>query len=222
MGQSNNAESWIWWDWVWDHTDDIGEAVRQHIELSALTMFYGILIAAPLSYIAFRWRRAYAPVIAVTGVFYTIPALALFAFLIPFTGLTRTTALLPLVSYTLFILVRNTVTGLESVPPEVVEASNGMGYSRLSRLLRVELPIAIPAIMAGIRIATVSTIGLVTVAGLIGQGGLGALIDDGLNRNFRTPLMVGLVLSAALAIAADLLLVGAQRMLTPWARKGRT
>jgi osmoprotectant transport system permease protein len=160
-------------------------------------------------------------VLAITGVLYTIPSLALFALLLPLTGLSRTTALIPLTLYTLLILVRNTVTGLDGVPPEVKDAATGMGYSPSRRLLRVELPLALPAIIAGIRIATVTIIGLVTVTALIGQGGLGALMLDGLQRAFRTPLTVGIVLSLALAVVADLLLVLALRLATPWQRAGR-
>jgi osmoprotectant transport system permease protein len=167
-----------------------------------------------------RYRRLYGPVLAITGVLYTIPSLALFGMLIPLTGLTSTTALIPLTAYTLLILVRNTVTGLDGVPADVKDAALGMGYSRTRQLLRVELPLALPAIIAGIRIATVTTIGLVAITALIGQGGLGALMYDGFQRDFRTPVTVGIVLSLALAIVADLLLVLAQRIATPWARAG--
>jgi len=149
----------------------------------------------------------------------TIPSLALFALLVPFTGLSPTTAEIGLVAYTLLILVRNVVAGLEGVPEEVREAASGMGYRPLGRLLRVELPLALPVIVAGIRIATVTTIGLVTVTGLIGVGGLGALIIEGINRDFRTPLVVGSVGSVALAVTADIGLAGAARLLSPWARR---
>lgn len=215
---ASGPRSWIWWDWVWDHTDDIYAALREHVTLTALAMWWGIVIAAPLAVLAARYRRSYPPILAATGVFYAIPSLALFGFLIPITGLSRTTALIPLVSYTLLILIRNFVAGLDSVPPEVTEAADGMGYGRTRRLLRVELPLAVPAIIAGVRIATVSTIGLVTVAALVGQGGLGRLILDGLRRDFSTPLVIGATLSALLALVADLALIGVQRLLTPWSR----
>ena len=140
--------------------------------------------------------------------------------MLPITGLSRATAVIPLAAYTLLILVRNIVTGLDGVPPEVKEAADGMGYSRTRRLLRVELPLALPAVFTGIRIATVTTIGLVTVTALIGQGGLGALMLDGFRRDFRTPLTVGIALSLALAVVADLLLVGVLRLVTPWRRAG--
>jgi osmoprotectant transport system permease protein len=212
---------WLYWPWVQDHTDEIRQRLVEHIELTVLAVLFGLAIALPLALLSFRYRRLYGPVLAITGVLYTIPSLALFALLLPLTGLSRTTALIPLTLYTLLILVRNTVTGLDGVPPDVKDAATGMGYSPSRRLLRVELPLALPAIIAGIRIATVTIIGLVTVTALIGQGGLGALMLDGLQRAFRTPLTVGIVLSLALAVVADLLLVLALRLATPWQRAGR-
>src|SRR6476659_4161977 len=212
---------WLYWPWVQDHTDEIRQALVEHIQLTVLAVLFGLAIAMPLALLSVRYRRLYGPVIAITGVLYTIPSLALFALLLPLTGLSRTTALVPLTAYTLLILVRNTVTGLDGVPPDVKEAAAGMGYSRSRQILRVDLPLALPAIIAGIRIATVTTIGLVTVTALIGQGGLGQLMYDGLQRDFRTPLTVGIVLSLALAVVADLLLVLAQRLATPWQRAGR-
>ena len=212
---------WLYWPWVQDHTDEIRQRLVEHIELTVLAVLFGLAIALPLALLSDRYRRLYGPVLAITGVLYTIPSLALFALLLPLTGLSRTTALIPLTLYTLLILVRNTVTGLDGVPPEVKDAATGMGYSPSRRLLRVELPLALPAIIAGIRIATVTIIGLVTVTALIGQGGLGALMLDGLQRDFRTPLTVGIVLSLALAVVADLLLVLALRLATPWQRAGR-
>ena len=138
--------------------------------------------------------------------------------MIPFTGLTILTAEIGLVSYTLLILIRNIVIGLDSVPGDVREAAVGMGYRPLKQLAQVDFPLAVPAIIAGIRIATVTTIGLVTVTALIGEGGLGSLILDGLIRDFKTPLVIGTLLSVALAIVADVSLAGVQRVVTPWAR----
>ena len=206
------------WDWVRDHGDDIVAATRQHVELTLLAVLIGLLIAFPLGLVARRWRRTSGPILGLTGILFTIPSLALFALLVPFTGLSRTTAEIGLVGYTLLILVRNILAGLENVPEEVREAAQGMGFRPLGQLLRVELPLAVPAIVAGIRIATVTTIGLVTVTGLIGQGGLGAFIIEGINRDFRTPLVVGSVCSIALAVLADVALAGAARLLTPWSR----
>jgi osmoprotectant transport system permease protein len=210
---------WLYWPWVADHTDEIRARLTEHIELTVLAVTFGLVIAIPLALLSVRYRRLYGPVLAITGVLYTIPSLALFAMLLPLSGLSRVTALVPLTAYTLLILVRNTVIGLDGVPEDVKDAASGMGYSRRRRLLRIELPLALPAIIAGVRIATVTTIGLVAVAAAVGQGGLGALMFDGLQRAFRTPLTVGIVLSLALAVVADLLLVGAQRLATPWNRK---
>jgi osmoprotectant transport system permease protein len=209
----------VWWSWVGDHLGDISAAVREHLLLTAIAVGLGLVIALPLAVVVHRWRRWTTPIFAVTGVVYTIPSLALFALFVPVTGLSRTTAEIALVGYTLLILIRNTVTGLAGVSPDVREAAQGMGFGAGAQLLRVELPLALPAIIAGVRIATVTTIGLVTVTALIGQGGLGQFILDGLNRDFKTPLVVGAVLSVALAVAADLLLLGVQRLLTPWSRR---
>jgi osmoprotectant transport system permease protein len=212
------GSKWIYWPWVGDHLDEIRMRLGEHITLTFFAVLFGFLIAFPLALLAVRYRRLYPPVLAFTGILYTIPSIALFVMLIPWTGLSRTTALIPLVAYTLLILIRNTVAGLDSVPPDVREAAQGMGYRPLRQLFSVELPLALPAIVAGIRIATVTTIGLITVTALIGQGGLGQFMLDGFQRDFRTPLMVGIILSVALAVIADLLLVGAQRLVSPWAR----
>ena len=207
------------WDWVRDHGDDILAATRQHVELTLIAVALGLLISFPLGLAARKWRRTSGPILGLTGVLFTIPSLALFALLVPFTGLSRTTAEIGLVGYTLLILVRNIVAGLDGVPEDVREAAQGMGFKPLTQLLRVELPLAVPVIVAGIRIATVTTIGLVTVTGLIGQGGLGAFIIEGINRDFRTPLVVGSVCSIALAVVADVTLAGAARLLAPWSRR---
>jgi osmoprotectant transport system permease protein len=213
------ADPWIRWGWVRDHTDLIRERVAEHLELTVITLLLGLLIALPLGVACFRWKRLYPTVLGVAGVVYTVPSLALLAFLIPITGLTKTTSIIPLVSYTLLILVRNVVAGLQSVPDEVRESATGMGYSPLRQLLRIELPLAVPAIIAGIRITSVTTIGLVTITALIGQGGLGQLILDGLYRDFRTPLVVGTVLAVALSAVADVGFLGLERLLTPWSRR---
>lgn len=207
------------WGWVGDHRTLIIDLARDHVELTVLAVVLGLALSFPLALAARRWRLLYSPVLSAAGVLYAIPSLALFALLLPWTGLTRTTALIALVSYTLLILVRNIAAGLDGVPSEVSEAATAMGMRSSRRLWSVELPLALPAVVAGIRVATVTTIGLVTVAALIGHGGLGQLILDGLNRDFRTPLVVGSALSVALAATADVMLVGAQRLLTPWARR---
>lgn len=213
---------WLYWPWVTDHVDEIGQRLGEHLELTLLSVGFGVLISFPLALLSVRYRRLYGPVLAVTGVLYTIPSLALFALLLPVFGtFSVLTAVIPLTLYTLLILVRNIVTGLDGVPPEVRDAAEGMGYSRLRQIVRVELPLALPAIVAGVRIATVTTIGLVTVTALIGQGGLGQLIMDGFRRDFRTPLTVGIVLSLLMAVVADLFLLGLLRVTTPWRRRQR-
>jgi osmoprotectant transport system permease protein len=221
LGAGYNGSSWIDWSWVNDHTTEISTRLREHIVLALLALLYGLVIALPLAILASRKRRLLRPILSVTGVLYTIPSLAAFAFLLPFTGLSRETALIPLTAYSLLILVRNVVTGLDGVPAEVVEAARGMGYSAPRQLVQIELPLAVPAIIAGIRIAAVTLIGLVPVAALIGQGGLGAMMLDGFQRDFRTPITVAGVLVIALAVVTDAALVLVQRLATPWARRSR-
>ncbi|MDP9452750.1 MAG: ABC transporter permease [Actinomycetota bacterium] len=213
-------QAWVDWEWVAGHRPLILDLLREHVELTTLAVAIGIAVSLPLALAARRWPRLYPPVLTAAGVVYAIPSLALFALLLPWTGLSRTTALIGLVGYTLLILVRNIVAGLDGVPAEVREAAQGLGYRRARRLARIELPLALPAIVAGVRIATVTTIGLVTVAALIGHGGLGQLILDGLNRDFRTPLVVGSALSVAMAAVADIALLVVQRRLTPWTARG--
>lgn len=204
------------WSWVTSHAGEIGNLVVEHITLTAIAVGIGLLISFPLAVYAHRHRRSYPPITFVTGLLYTIPSLALFAFLIPVTGLTVRTAEIGLVSYTLLILIRNIVAGLEGVPNDIKEAALGMGYSRRQLLWLVELPLALPVVLAGVRLATVTTIGLVTVTAFIGLGGLGALILDGIDTFFATASLVGSVLSLALALVADGLLVGLERVTTPW------
>jgi osmoprotectant transport system permease protein len=219
-------DSWLWWHWVATHFKSgvefsIADAIRQHVELTAIAVGIGLVISLPLGVLVWRFRRFEGPVLGVSGVLYTIPSLALFAFLVPITGLSTLTAEIGLVSYTLLIIIRNVVAGLDAVPADVRDAAQGMGFGRARQFFRIELPLAVPAIIAGVRIATVTTIGLVTVTALIGKGGLGQLILDGLNRDFKTPLTVGAVLSVVLAAVADGLLLLVQRWLTPWTRHVR-
>jgi osmoprotectant transport system permease protein len=216
---ANGPESLIWWDWVDRNADEIAAAIWTHLQLTAIAVGVGLLISAPLAVLARRFRRTQGPILGVTGTLYTIPSIALFFGLGPITGYTALlTAEIALVSYTLLILIRNIVAGLDSVPDEVRESARGMGYGPVRQLLTVELPLALPGVMAGLRIATVTTIGLVTIAAVINQGGLGQLIVDGLNRDFKTPVVVGALLSVLLALVADLLLLGLQRVITPWSR----
>ena len=208
------------WEWIADHTEEIWQATVEHLQLTLLALLFGFGISAVLAAIAIRFRRTYTPITWAAGVLYSIPSLALFAFLVPITGLSTTTAEIGLVSYTLLILVRNMVAGVDGVPAAVKEAADGMGFTSGRRLLSVDLRLATPTIVAGLRIAAVTTVGLVTITALIGQGGYGSLIDDGLSRNFSTPVVVGAVLSVVMAISFDLVLVGIEWLVTPWSRRG--
>jgi osmoprotectant transport system permease protein len=212
------AEPLVDWGWVRDHTDDIWAYFWEHLQLTALAVGIGFVIALAMALVSVRWRAAYGPLAAFCAALYSVPSLALFAILLPFVGLGFTNALIALTGYTLLILLRNIVTGLDGVPPEVREAADGMGYERWRRVVRVDLPLATPGIVAGLRIATVTAIGLVTVTALVGEGGFGRFINDGLSRQFSTPIVLGAVLSVALAITCDVLFVLMERLLVPWAR----
>ena len=212
----------IRWDWIAGNLDEIAAATLDHLQLTLIAVGVGFAISLALGLAAYRWRRLYGPVAGIAGLLYTIPSLALFAVLVPFTGLSVLTAQIGLVSYTILILVRGVVSGLDGVPRDAVEAATGMGYTSRQRLARVELPLAVPVIVTAVRLATVTTIGLVMVTALIGEGGLGQLMLRGFNRAFPTMVYVGVVASVALAITLDLLLVGLQRVLTPWTRSRAT
>jgi osmoprotectant transport system permease protein len=214
------AEPLVRWDWIGDHLDEIWARTLEHLQLTALTLVIGFAISFPLALLAHRHRRLYPPITWVTGVLYTIPSLALFVTLLPITGLGMTTALIGLVAYSLLIFIRNTVAGLDGVPEDAKEAARGMGYTPRQILWRVEIPLALPVIVAGVRIAAVTTVGLVTITALIGLGGLGHFILQGLQIFFSTATLVGAVLSVALALAVDGILLGVQRVMTPWARGG--
>ena len=212
------GEPLIRWDWIAGHLDEIAFRLGEHVELTAIAVGIGLLVALALSLLILRDGRLEGPITWVTGTLYTIPSLALFALLVPITGLTVLTAEIGLVSYTLLILLRNIIGGIRGVPADVREAAVGMGYTGRQLLWRIEVPLALAVIIAGVRLATISTIGLVTVTSLIGQGGFGFLILIGIQRFFSTELIVGAVCSVLLAIVADTLLVLLQRRLTPWTR----
>ncbi|HWC71942.1 MAG TPA: ABC transporter permease [Actinomycetota bacterium] len=206
------------WEWVTDNLDEIVTRGAQHFWLTAVSVVVALVIAFPLAVLAQRRRWVIQPITWVSSVLYTIPALALISLLLPITGLSLTTVAIPLISYNLLILFRNTLAGLDGIDGDVVEAARGMGLTERQLLGRVRIPMAMPVIIAGIRIATVSSIGLVTIAALIGRGGFGQFILLGLNTFFWTALVVGVILSVAFAFAADLLLLGIQRWATPWTR----
>ena len=211
----------IRWEYFIDEWDQIVEAVIQHLELTLIAVAIGFVLSAILAAIALRYGWTAGPISGLTAFLYTIPSVALFAILVPYFGLSRWSAVVPLAIYTLLILETNIVEGFAAVPAEVREAADGMGMSPVRRVLRVELPLALPYIITGLRIAVVSTVGLVTVAAIIGQGGLGRLILDGLRRTFWTPMTIGAVLSILLALALDGLIWWLGRKATPWANRTR-
>jgi osmoprotectant transport system permease protein len=219
----NAGDPFIRFDWIVDNLGRIGQRLGEHVLMVVASVVIGFVISFALALLARRHRWTYGPIIAVTGTLYAIPSLALFVLLIPITGLSLATGIVALVLYTLLILVRNIVVALDGVPPEVVEAATGMGYGPIQRFWRVELPVAIPVIVAGLRIATVTTVGLVAITTFIGLGGLGYLIiNSGTRRFFPTSIYVGVALCVLLAVVADLLLLWLQRRLTPWAQaRGR-
>ena len=193
----------------------------EHIELTAIAVGVGMVIALAAALLAHRQGWFETPFSLLSAFLYTIPSLAFFELMVQVTGINRFTAEIALVSYTLLILFRNTLAGLRSVPSDALEAAQAMGLTRRQTLIRVELPLALPPIMAGLRIATVTTISLATVAAYIGAGGLGQPIFDGIQTGFKTEFIAAGVLAIALALAADGLLVAVQRLLTPWARRRR-
>lgn len=216
------GEPFIRFDWIADNLDEIAQRLGEHVLMVVASVVIGFVISFGLAVLARRYPRTYGTILGVTGTIYAIPSLALFVLLIPLTGLTLATGIVALVLYTLLILFRNIVTALEGVPPDVIEAANGMGYSGAQRFWRVELPIALPIVVAGLRIATVTTIGLVTITTFIGLGGLGYLIiNSGTRRFFPTSIYVGVLLCVVLAVLADVALLWVQRRLTPWAQARR-
>lgn len=211
---------WFSWDYVRDNSSILADALVEHLLLTGVSVAIAVAIGIPLGILAYRVGWLAGPIVGGTGVLYTVPSLALFALLAPFTGITRTTVLIGLVAYALLIVVRNTLTGLQQVPRDVVEAATGMGYSRGQLLTRIELPLAIPGILTGLRIATVSTVALVTVGVAVGYGGLGQLILEGFRANeYRAQIATATVLVVALALVLDLMLAGLGRLATPWSRR---
>jgi osmoprotectant transport system permease protein len=209
---------WICAEYVRSRADQLTDALVQHVWITVLSVGIGLLIAFPLALLARRFLRLEWFVVGTTTALYTIPSLALFSLLLPFTGLQPSTVVIGLVLYSLTILVRNTLEGLKAVPDDVRESALGMGYGRTRLLFGVELPLALPSIMAGLRVATVSTVALTTVGSIIDYGGLGNLLYEAVNNQFRPQVLTASVLCVALAIAFDVLLVGAQWAMTPWAR----
>lgn len=217
---SRLTNQWFCTQYLQDRKDDLVSATVQHLEITVAAVVVGVLIAFPLALLARRLPRLEAGILGLATAVYTIPSLALLPLLVPFTGLTAKTVIIGLALYALTVLVRSMLEGLRSVPEEVRESARGLGYGATRLLFRVELPLAIPVIMAGLRVATVSTVALTTVGSIVSYGGLGNLISDGVLTNFRAELLAASVLCVLLAVVLDALIVGAQWLLTPWSHGG--
>ena len=211
---------WFSGQYLERNADRIVDALTEHISLTGQAVLFATLVGIPLAVLAYWYRPLTGPILAGAGVLYTIPALAVFAFSAPYLGVGRRTVVIPLVVYALLMIIRNALTGLVQVPAEVRDAARGMGYGRLAQLLRIELPLALPGILTGLRLATVSTVAMTTIGVLVGHGGLGQLIIGGFRNNFfRAEILTGTVLCVALALVLDLLLLGVGRLATPWTRR---
>jgi osmoprotectant transport system permease protein len=212
---------WICGAYLSTRREILWDATLQHLQLTFVSVALGLLLAVPLAVAARRLRWAAGPVLGVTTILYTIPSLAMFSLLLPVYGLSASLVVTGLVLYSLTLLVRNILAGLRSVPAETRQAARGMGYGPTRQLLAVELPLALPAAMAGLRIATVSAVSLVTIGAIVGFGGLGNLIYSGMSTYFKAQVLTASVLCVLIAVAADLVLLGIQRALTPWTRPTR-
>lgn len=212
---------WICAEYLRNYRQELTDATVQHLWITAVSVAIGLLVAFPLALIARRWRVLAGPVLAVTTILYTVPSLAMFALLLPVYGVSPSLVVTGLVLYSLTILVRNILAGLDAVPPDVREAARAMGYGPLRLLLGVELPLALPAVMAGLRIATVSTVALTTVGAIIDYGGLGNLLLKAIGSNFKAQVLAASVLCVVIAVLADVALLGVQWLLTPWTHRGR-
>jgi osmoprotectant transport system permease protein len=222
FGQGSTCEKnggWFCTDWIREHWGDtLQPALVQHIELTVIAITVGFAVATLLALVGFRWRFVDPPLGAFSDFLYAIPSLALFQLLVPFTGLTVTTVEIALISYTLFILYRNMIAGLRGVPAETLEVARGMGLTRVQTFFRVELPLAAPVVLGGLRIATVSTISIATVAAFVIPKGLGEPILTGLQESFGTEILSASLLAIFLGLAADGLIALFQRGVTPWSR----
>lgn len=190
-------------EYIIEHPDRVWELTRQHIEIVAISVAFAMLIGIPVGIFITRQRWLEAPVIGAAGVLYTVPSLALFAMMIPYTGLGRTTVVIALALYSLLAIVRNTVAGIDGVPPAMVDAARGMGMTGRQRLMMVELPLALPVILAGVRVATVAAVGIATVGAVVGVGGLGRLIFDGMRTLNTDRILAGAIVASVLALTAD-------------------
>ncbi len=209
---------WICPEYLSSRSDMLTDALVQHVWITVVSVVIGLVIALPLALLARRYPKLEATVVGITTAIYTIPSLALFALLVPVSGLSAATVITGLALYSLTILVRYIVEGLHAIPDDVIEAARGMGYGTPRLLLTVELPLALPAVMAGLRVATVSTVALTTVGSIVSYGGLGNLLLEAVNTQFKPQVLTASVLCVLLAFTFDFVLVGAQKVMTPWAR----
>jgi osmoprotectant transport system permease protein len=219
---SRLVNKWYCTDYLRDRHHDLTAALSQHLHITAESLVLGVLISFPLALLARRLPRLQGLILGTSTMIYTIPSLALFPLLVPFTGISSDTVVIGLALYALTILVRSMLAGLIGVPAEVRESATGLGYGRMRLLFRVELPLALPVIMAGLRVATVSTVALTTVGTLVSYGGLGNLISDGVQNNFKAEILAASVLCVVLAVALDAVIVCVQWLATPWTHRRRT
>jgi osmoprotectant transport system permease protein len=212
---------WFGTQYLSDYYEDILAALREHVVITIASVAFGLLLSIPLALVAQRTRVGEALILGTAGVIYAIPAISLLLILYSWLGLglSSATVVVALTLYNLLILVRNVLTGLQGVPEEAKEAATGMGFGTLRRILRVDLPLALPSITAGVRIATVNTVALVTIGFAVGHGGLGGIITTGFKDNlYRQQVLTGVVLVVLLAVVLDLILLLVQRLLTSWTR----
>ncbi len=209
-------EPLIRWDWLRTHTDELWERTVQHVQLTLVSLVLGLVLAGLLAALIRRWRWSEGPISAVATLLYAVPSIALFAALIPLLGTGLAVPTVALTTYSLVVLTPYLVASFDTVPVSTIDAASGMGFTDRQRFWKVELPLAMPTLIGGVRIAVVTLIGLVTVGGLFDLGGFGNLIDDGLTRDFPTLIIIGVVLSVVFAVVADLLLVLLGRVLSPW------
>ncbi len=218
-GNCLQANTWTCTKFFSVRSHEVRVAVGQHIQLTVVSVLVAFALSLPLALLVRRSKRASEALLGFSSAIYTIPSLALFGFLVPLTGLDEKTVVIGLVLYSLTVLIRNVLAGLDGVPDDAVEAARGMGMGSTRILLKVEFPLAMPTIFAGLRVATVSTVALVTIGYLIGEGGLGNMIDEGFNNNFKAEVFYASLLCVVIAVALDIVLVAISRAVLPWTRR---